>query len=235
MARLQKFINYMKCYCELAFGPKPSSLEDVVDYCNNRPVLMGQVRSEILELGKFLREFAPTRSLEIGTNYGGTLFLLCMVSPPGAEIISVDLPSGAFGGGYPVRKIPIFRQFPKSGQKLRLLRGDSHSEQMRERVLRLLKGELLDYLFVDADHTYAGVRRDFEMYAPLVRGGGVVVFHDIVTHKPGTGCEVEKFWNEIKQGYRHLEFVEGPNSGRLPTAVTGSPMETSGLGILFKP
>src|SRR5436305_1373985 len=106
---------------------------------------------------------------------------------------------------------------------------------MRERVLRLLRGELFDFLFVDADHTYEGVRSDFEMYAPLVRSGGVLVFHDIVTHKSGTPCEVERFWNEIKQGHRHLEFVERPSSGQLPLAVTGSPMETSGLGILFKP
>jgi hypothetical protein len=73
------------------------------------------------------------------------------------------------------------------------------------------------------------------MYAPLVRSGGVLAFHDIVTHKRETLSEVERFWNEIKQGYRHEEFVERPKPSQLPIAVTGSPMETSGLGILFKP
>jgi len=182
-----------------------------------------------------LKALAPKRSLEIGTNYGGTLFLLCAVSAPRASIISVDLPFGPFGGGYPKRKAPIFRRFPKSGQELHLIRADSHAADTKERVVRLLRSERLDYLFIDADHTYEGVRRDFEMYSPLVRSGGMVAFHDIVTHQQETQCEVERFWNEIKQHYRHQEFVERPSAGAIPIAVTGAPMETSGIGVLFMP
>lgn len=230
---LLKCVRYARCYGELSFGSRPESLEGVIDYCVDRPVLMGQVRSEILQLGNLLKELAPRRTLEIGTNYGGTLFLLCTVSAPEAKIISVDLPFGPFGGGYPARKIPIFRQFPKSGQELHLIRADSHREETKERLLRLLRGERLDFLFIDADHTYEGVSRDFEMYAPLVRSGGMIAFHDIVTHKQGTLCEVEKFWNEVKQKYPHREFVERLNPGTMPVAVTGAPMETSGLGVLF--
>ena len=230
---LLKCVRYARCYGELSFGSRPESLEGVIDYCVDRPVLMGQVRSEILQLGNLLKELAPRRTLEIGTNYGGTLFLLCTVSAPEAKIISVDLPFGPFGGGYPARKIPIFRQFPKSGQELHLIRADSHREETKERLLRLLRGERLDFLFIDADHTYEGVSRDFEMYAPLVRSGGMIAFHDIVTHKQGTSCEVEKFWNEVKQKYPHREFVERLGPGTMPVAVTGAPMETSGLGVLF--
>jgi len=232
---LLKCARYVKCYSELSFGPRPQSLEEVVDYCVDRPVLMGQVRSEILELGNLLKALAPKRSLEIGTNYGGTLFLLCAVSAPRASIISVDLPYGPFGGGYPKRKAAIFRRFPKSGQELHLIRADSHAADTKERVVRLLRSERLDYLFIDADHTYEGVRRDFEMYSPLVRSGGMVAFHDIVTHQQETQCEVERFWNEIKQHYRHQEFVERPSAGAIPIAVTGAPMETSGIGVLFMP
>lgn len=231
---LLKFARYVQCYSELSFGLRPESLEGLIDYCVDRPVLMGQVRSEILQLGNLLKELAPQRSLEIGTNYGGTLLLLCAVSAPRAKIISVDLPEGPFGGGYPKRKIPIFRRFARFGQKLHLLRANSHSPETKKDVERLLQNEPLDYLFVDADHTYEGIRRDFEMYAPLVRKGGMIAFHDIVTHKSGTQCEVERFWNEIKQEYRHREFVERPSAGGVPFAVTGAPMETSGLGVLFK-
>lgn len=101
--------------------------------------------------------------------------------------------------------------------------------------MRLLQGDPLDYLFIDADHTYDGVRQDFQAYGPLVRSGGLIAFHDIVTHKKETQCEVERFWNEIKRQYRHQEFIEYPSAGGLPTAVTGAPMETSGLGVLFVP
>ncbi|HLZ93090.1 MAG TPA: class I SAM-dependent methyltransferase [Candidatus Acidoferrum sp.] len=230
-----KAVRYLKCYTELAVGAGPKSLEAVVEYCVDRPVLLGQVRSEILEFGKLLKELAPCRSLEIGTNYGGSLFLLCAVSPAKARIISVDLPSGPFGGGYPRRKAPVFRQFARAGQKLHLIRANSHEAGTKEQVLRLLGGEPLDYMFIDADHTYDGVRADFEMYAPLVRSGGMIAFHDIVTHQAGTQCEVERFWKEIKARYRHREFVEYPRAGRLPVAVTGAPMETSGIGAVFLP
>lgn len=95
---LLKGLRYLKCYGELAFGGRPQTLEETIDYCVDRPILMSQVRSEIAELGRILQAAAPKRSLEIGTNYGGTLLLLCRLSSPDAKIISVDLPSGRFGG-----------------------------------------------------------------------------------------------------------------------------------------
>ena len=188
-----KVYRYIKTYGELALGGKPQTIEGIVDYCADRPVLMTQVRSEILALGKILKAYTPTHSLEIGTNYGGTLLLLCSVSSPTAQIISVDLPSGRFGGGYPKRKIPLFRQFPKSGQRLHLIRGDSHRQETKKRALRILNGKPLDYLFLDGDHTYEGVRQDFEMYAPLVRSGGIIALHDIARHHENSECEVDKF------------------------------------------
>jgi predicted O-methyltransferase YrrM len=232
---LLKGIRYLKCYGELAFGSRPETLEEAIDYCVDRPILMAQVRSEIVELGKILQAAAPKRSFEIGTNYGGTLLLLCAISPPEAKIISVDLPSGQFGGGYPRRKTPLFRKFPRAGQQLHLIRADSHAQETKERVMRILDGEPLDYLFLDGDHTYAGVQRDFEMYAPLVRSGGIVAFHDIVTYKRETECQVSRFWNEIKHHYRHREIVEDLNQGLPPIAITGASMETAGLGVLFMP
>jgi len=218
---LLKGIRYIKCYGELAFGGKPHTIEGIVDYCVNRPILMAQVRSEIVALGEILQAHAPVFSLEIGTNYGGTLLLLCSLSSSKAKIISVDLPFGRFGGGYPRRKVPLFRQFPKSGQQLHLIRADSHRQETKERVVRILDGELLDYLFLDGDHTYEGARQDFEMYAPLVRSGGIIALHDVAEHNGDTGCQVDKFWNEVKNQYRHQEIVEDPKQG------------WAGLGILF--
>src|SRR3984957_18739430 len=157
MARLfLKGYRYLKTYGELAFGQRPRTPGEAIDYCVDRPIMMAQVRSEIEELAKLIQAAAPKRSLEIGTNYGGTLFLLCTLSPPGAKIISLDLPSGPFGGGYPRRKIPLFRRFPTADQKLHLIRADSHAPETKERVLQILDGEKLDYLFIDADHTYDG-------------------------------------------------------------------------------
>jgi predicted O-methyltransferase YrrM len=218
-----KVSRYITTYLDLTFGGRPKTPGDAVDYCEGRPIMMAQVRAEIEALGQLVQKAAPRRSLEIGTNYGGTLFMWCSLSPPGAEIISVDLPLGQFGGGYPRRKIPLFRQFPRNKQKLTLIRADSHLLETKARVLRLLGGEKLDYLFIDGDHTYEGVKKDFEMYAPLVRPQGLVAFHDVAEHRRDLSCEVDKFWSEVKQCYRHQEFIENSNQG------------WAGIGVLFLP
>jgi cephalosporin hydroxylase len=116
-------------------------------------------------------ELRPRVVLEIGTAGGGTLFLFTRVADSEAKIISVDLPSGPFGGGYPRWKIPLYKSFSKGGQRIYLLRRDSHDPRTVEEVKRILGGGRVDFLFIDGDHTYEGVKRDFEMYSPLVRGG----------------------------------------------------------------
>jgi cephalosporin hydroxylase len=218
-----KGVRYLKCYGELAFGGKPHTVEGTIDYCVDRPILMTQVRSEAVALGKILEAHVPSRSLEIRTNYGGTLLLLCNLSSPRAKIISVELPSGRFGGRYPRRKIPLFRKFPSRGQQLHLIRADSHKPETKDRVLHILDGEPLDYLFLYGDHTYEGVRQDFKMYAPLVRSGGIIALHDIAVHNGDTGCQVNRFWSEVKNQYRHQEIVEDPKQ------------MWAGLGVLFVP
>jgi predicted O-methyltransferase YrrM len=40
-------------------------------------------------------------------------------------------------------------------------------------------------LFIDGDHTEAGVERDIRLFFPLVRGGGIVVFDDYSPQFPG--------------------------------------------------
>jgi predicted O-methyltransferase YrrM len=71
----------------------------------------------------------------------------------------------------------------------------------------------VDFLFIDGDHTYEGVRRDFEMYSPLVREGGIIAFHDIVPGPPENVGGVPEFWNKIKTRYRHLEIVRDWGQG----------------------
>lgn len=36
----------------------------------------------------------------------------------------------------------------------------------------------LDLLFIDGDHSYAGVKSDWEAYRPVLKAGSIIVFHD---------------------------------------------------------
>jgi predicted O-methyltransferase YrrM len=82
------------------------------------------------------------------------------------------------------------------------------------RVKDILGGKEVDFVFIDGDHSYEGVKTDFEMFSRLVRRGGIIALHDIVINPAETGCEVSKFWDEIKQPkYECSEIVSDWNQG----------------------
>jgi predicted O-methyltransferase YrrM len=179
----------------------------IVDFVLSDPLIRPiQVPSELHRIGEIVASICPKKVLEIGTFQGGTLCILARLSAPRATIISIDLPGGKFGGGQSRVRSLLYHTFGKSFQRMHLIRGDSHSEEVAARLRRITQS--LDVLFIDGDHTYEGVKRDFLLYAPLVRPGGIVAFHDIAEHPKETGCDVARFWNEVKTSYRHEEIIE---------------------------
>lgn len=180
-----------------------------------------QIKQEIETLLSILSEQNICTILEIGTAQGGTLFLFTRMIDPNARIISLDLPQGKFGGGYEDIKIPFFTNFAQRNQRIFLVRADSHSPSSLSTVRSILKDQQVDFLFIDGDHTYEGVKKDFQMYSPLVRKGGLIAFHDICRGPPELAGAVNKFWNEIKPGYFHKEIVNSSNQ------------EGFGIGVLY--
>jgi predicted O-methyltransferase YrrM len=175
----------------------------------------GQVRWEFTQLLEAVQKLKPQRVLEIGTANGGSLLPITRLSAQDAHVISVDLHHGEFGGGYPAWRIPLYKAFARDTQRLDLLRGDSHDPRTLDRVRDLLAGRQLDLLFIDGDHTFDGVKQDFEHYGPLVRPGGIIAFHDInppneLAPADGTRClvgEVPRYWREISPNWDSQEFV----------------------------
>lgn len=161
---------------------------------------MVQVKQEITDLVNFLYPLGLCNMLEIGSESGGTFYLWCRVIS-GVKI-SLDLPSGASGSG-------IYRDAEKRrarNEKMRgwsvdayMITGDSHSVESLDKVRGLLAGEMLDFLFIDGDHSYEGVKQDFEMYRKFVRSGGWIAFHDIknTEHHRHRDCYVAQFWDEL--------------------------------------
>ena len=195
--------------------PKNGGPEELVDFSFRAAsgfLQTTQIRAEIVQLTKLVGKRKPKVVVEIGTAHGGTLFLWCRQAHSEATIISIDLPGGIHGGGYPYWKSWIYRRFLLNGQKLYLLRGDSHKTEMLERLKKLLLGKVMvDFLFIDADHTYEGIKTDFQMYSSLVCPGGLIALHDIVKHPDWLNCHVDRFWQEIKNERRIHEFVNDSN------------------------
>jgi predicted O-methyltransferase YrrM len=181
----------------------------------------GQIKEEILNLLSIIQKMKISTMLEIGTWNGGTLFLFAKIANSDAKIISLDMPGGEFGGGYEKFKIPFFTSFAKENQKIYLIRASSHLDSSLNKVESTLAGRKLDFLFIDGDHSYAGAKKDFEMYSPLVHKGGIIAFHDILKNPIETNCEVHLFWNQIKASYNYQELVNDPHQN------------WAGIGIIY--
>ena len=160
----------------------------------------------------------PRYVIELGTSLGGTLLLWSRVAHPEATIVTIDLPGGDFGGGSSYLRVPLFRRICLPTQKLHLIRADSHNPETLELTRRHLEGHDADFLFIDADHTEKGVRSDYQMYSPLVKRGGIILFHDIAIDNPEYG--VKRLWNELVRKHEHREFLGKPTPW--------------GLGLLYR-
>jgi len=220
-------LNYLpirNCISEIKAHPSFASEEELVDFsmrAGREMMAPMQKRHEIVEFLKLLKQRNVKTFMEIGTANGGTLFLLCRTLPRDAVGISLDLPGTVFREGYQDYKLALYRSFASGDQQLHFLRADSHDAQTLESAKALLAGKKLDFLFIDGDHRYEGVKQDFEMYCPLVRKGGIVAFHDISVQTGDGGCEVKRYWEEIKGSYQHLE-IKNPE-----------PEGSFGIGVLF--
>jgi len=135
--------------------------------------------------------------VEIGSDAGGTLWAWQQL---GCRVIGVDQPGAGFGSGIVI-----------DDHGCEIVYGDSHDPLTRQALLGVLKGRPVDVLFVDGDHSFAGVKADWEMYGPLVRPGGLVAFHDICDHPRVRACKVKAFWDSLDVSGKE-EIVTEPAS-----------------------
>ena len=175
-----------------------------------RPI---QDRREIAALLEHLRSQPPRTVVEIGTARGGTLFLLCQAAAADAFIVSLDLPYGRNGGGFPKWKEATYARFARPRQQLQFLRGNSHDPASRTALRTLLGDRQIDFLMIDADHSYDGVRQDFEMYAPLVASDGLIALHDIRPNRHDPSIDVHRFWQELTTRFETEEIIGDPGAG----------------------
>jgi len=204
------------------------ALEDAIEFAFSgrfggliRPL---QIRSEIHSLCEIVAEHEPNTVLEIGTERCGTLFLFSRLAAPNALLISIDLPREDLK---PWRS--LCEHLGRRDQKISLIDGDSHDNATVEKLHQVLGDRKVDFLFIDGDHSYDGVKEDFATYFLFMEKHGIVAFHDInpdywmrFGQRTGPcGGEVYRFWDEIKNRFKHVEFIDD------------SAQDGYGIGILW--
>lgn len=139
----------------------------------------------------------PRVIVEIGAGKGGTSWAWSKLGA--SKLIVIDLPNGPWGG---TDTQPMFKYISENtSTNIDLIYGNSQSSECLTALKDRLGDSRVDFLFIDGDHSYEGVKTDFLTYSPFVRSGGIIAFHDICEHSKKSGCEVKKFWDELKEAY----------------------------------
>lgn len=158
---------------------------------------VGQNFTELLEFIRLIENRNVVNFLEIGTQYGSTFDIFCSFCS--GRAISLDLVNGGHGGIYQdeavQRNISILDKY--KNRQIDFINADSHKSETVAIVESILNGDKLDLLFIDGDHSYSGVKSDYEMYKHLVSKGGIIAFHDINRIEEIPECEVHLFWDEL--------------------------------------
>lgn len=139
--------------------------------------------------------------LEIGSRYGYVLVDMAHRSKA-KKVVSVDLPNiGDWGNDSEETLKNNIKLLQEEGTEAHLFLGNSQDPAIIKAVEKLGP---YDFIFIDGDHRYEGVKSDWMNYGHL---GKKVVFHDIIQPKPGENqnLQVWRLWKEI-QGTKK-EFI----------------------------
>jgi len=74
-----------------------------------------------------------------------------------------------------------------------------------------IPNESLGLVYIDADHTFEGVRTDIEAYMPKLLPGGIMAFHDYGSENYGVYKAVQNYTG----GQDVFELVEDGNRDNL--------------------
>jgi predicted O-methyltransferase YrrM len=117
--------------------------------------------------------------VEIGAYAGGSSCL--MLQRLNTTVISIDL-------GEPIPKGEVFENvinYKNNNNYYKYIQGNSQVVETKNQVIEALSNSRvlgytnkIDILFIDGDHSFAGVMADYVMYSDLVKVGGYVVFDD---------------------------------------------------------
>jgi predicted O-methyltransferase YrrM len=156
-----------------------------------------------------LREMAAEAQtiVEIGAFEGVSTRLMCGAMPRDAHLYAVDpFPSNRYG--FCVQHAIFRREVGRSANgRVTLLRQFSHEAIASWH-------ETIDLLFLDGDHSFEGVTRDFGEWGRHVRPGGVILVH---TSQPSpvkpvpTSCGPYRLVHEVvphEMGFRIARAVD---------------------------
>lgn len=177
------------------------------------PVEAHQNLVEFGALWEYVASRPHARVLEIGSLYGGTLWYWSQL-PHIETLVSVDLPTTSPKVAAAVREARTYwTEWVGEQVEFADIAADSHDSETPYLVKLDAGDDPFDFVFIDGDHTYDGVRADWLAWSPLVRPGGVVAFHDTWPngdrHEPG----IVRWVDELRHQLPSIEWTDPDGVG----------------------
>lgn len=137
-------------------------------------------------------------ALEIGSNFGGTSVALCHLYE---KVIAID-----------IKYHENFDRIKSEFDNFDYIIMDSKSNNL----LKILKNMNIefDFIFIDGDHSYEGVKSDYERFKQFCNTDGLIGFHDIIDSdlNKQMGNDVDILWRELDLGEKY-EFISKERRG----------------------
>jgi predicted O-methyltransferase YrrM len=163
------------------------------------------IHQHLVTLHQLVTSIGAKTVIELGVNTGeSTVALLEAVEVTDGQLYSVDIQL------LPATKA-MLESYGLTGRWSFTLQDDL------EYVKTWPADKKADLIFVDTSHQYAHTKLEIESYEPILRPGGIMVFHDTVSCYDG----VQKPINQFKKKNKDWKYENKTNC--------------NGLGILRKP
>ena len=155
----------------------------------NLPRVGGQVIEEWDIFIEKVKALNPTSYLEVGARDGICLRYLVERIPSITRVGVVEWPEKEWGRHGSLKKLNDNLEALEVHVDLYL--GNSQDSVISDKVAK----NTYDVIFIDADHSYIGIKTDYEIYAPLANM--MVAMHDI-NHPPDSKAYgPTKLWIEL--------------------------------------
>ena len=186
--------NYLeKLIMKLGFNTEILDEQPQIVKDNGGGLLIWQYPNQFSKYLCLLKEQNINSYIEIGCRWGGTFVLtneyLKMFNNINKSV-AVDIIDS-----------PVLN-YCMSNNETYFIKINSQSQEF----MNYMNNNYFDLIFIDGDHSYNGVKNDYEISK---NSGKIFVFHDITNDVvPG----VVQFWNELKNNesdtYNFFEFIE---------------------------
>lgn len=165
----------------------------MIQYFNTRNDMFGSFNKNLIiaELGVFEGEFSKE------------IYEICKPK----ELYLVDLFSGYFGSGNKDGQNHHYVQLEDEYEKLKLYSVTRCEVKVIKKstieFLNEIPNDILDIIYIDADHSYSAVKRDLCLSLSKIKKGGLICGHDYVRNTE-VELAVNEFCNENNLQIKYL-------------------------------